>query len=425
MNALKKPSIKAELYFVISSAELFMKFTQRFQCEEPLIHKLYEEIRNVLQVFLGRVLKTTVTNKISNFSKIDFDELFAITNRLPLEELVLNSEVLDELSKLKESDKLSFLREAQNHYITACRYVMEKTCLPNDSLKSFRFLDPKERTKSRSCKDLVRVAKIMPFDIPLDHLLDEWKVLQLEKDDTEFQNKPIDAYWQQHISKKDLSSNDLKFPTVAKLIKAALALSHGNAEIERRFSISKHILGENKSAMTERFLNSVLTVKDALKEYPHFLLLPIDPQLIKYGQQAHSRYTAYMEEMKRKQKIELEEKEREEQRKRDSEEKLKNMEKIQKSIEYETTTFNEKKKDYLQTKEATEELLSEASAKLKKALEKNDLKGAKIAQAMLEGVKSMQAEERAKEKEVEKIQKNIEKRKSSVITSFFAKKPKI
>ena len=44
---------------------------------------------------------------------------------------------------------------------------------------------------------------------------------------------------------------------------------------------------------------------------------------------------------------------------------------------------------------------------------------------MLEGVKSMQAEERAKEKEVEKIQKNIEKRKSSVITSFFAKKPKI
>jgi len=147
----------------------------------------------------------------------------------------------------------------------------------------------------------------MPFDVQLEYLI-EWKLLKLEKEDTAFENENIDVYRQQHISKRDLTSKDIKFSNVAKVIKASLTLSHGNADVERRFSISKHILGKDKSSMTERFLNSVLTVKDALNQYPHFLIAPIDSNLIKYGQQAYSRYVDFLEECKRKEKIELEDK---------------------------------------------------------------------------------------------------------------------
>ncbi|XP_067127543.1 uncharacterized protein [Centruroides vittatus] len=41
---LKCSTIKAELYLGISSAELFTKFTGHFQCNDPLIHKLYSEL---------------------------------------------------------------------------------------------------------------------------------------------------------------------------------------------------------------------------------------------------------------------------------------------------------------------------------------------------------------------------------------------
>ena len=42
-----------------------------------------------------------------------------------------------------------------------------------------------------------------------------------------------------------------------------------------------------------------------------------------------------------------------------------------------------------------------------------------MAQGMLEGILSMRKSEKEKLKEVEKLQKNVEKRKNNLITTFF------
>lgn len=54
---LRKETCKAELSFVISSAEVFQKSTETFQRREPLVHLLYEELYKVCYTVLCRVLK--------------------------------------------------------------------------------------------------------------------------------------------------------------------------------------------------------------------------------------------------------------------------------------------------------------------------------------------------------------------------------
>lgn len=55
------------------------------------------------------------------------------------------------------------------------------------------------------------------------------------------------------------------YPTISKIIQAVFSLSHENSDMERGFSASGRALTSNRSAMIERTLNALMTVKSALR----------------------------------------------------------------------------------------------------------------------------------------------------------------
>ncbi|KAF5276302.1 hypothetical protein FQA39_LY06651 [Lamprigera yunnana] len=69
------------------------------------------------------------------------------------------------------------------------------------------------------------VAKVLPWNIDIDVFLDDWKLLQLGKDDSS------DVYYQRFF---DLGnpSGQLRYPMVARTVAALLTLSHENADSE-------------------------------------------------------------------------------------------------------------------------------------------------------------------------------------------------
>lgn len=73
VNALKKPTAKAEVQFVVNSAEVFQRFTLKFQRQEPLIHVLYDELRDLLLTLVGRTCKAEV-HKDFDKTENPFDE---------------------------------------------------------------------------------------------------------------------------------------------------------------------------------------------------------------------------------------------------------------------------------------------------------------------------------------------------------------
>lgn len=130
-------------------------------------------------------------------------------NFLPLTDIVLGDSIIIHLNKLKKIERLEFLSSVQNHIITCCKHLVKKfSFLFNKSLiKLMRFLQPDEQKKERSCLDIIKIARSLPFDVPIDCLVSEWKLLQLESMENISETSRIDHYWRQFIYIEDSSKN--------------------------------------------------------------------------------------------------------------------------------------------------------------------------------------------------------------------------
>lgn len=303
-SKLSSPIYKIELLFVISSADIFRNFNKNFQKSEPLIHILYNELKLlVLLTLVSRVCKNSILQKLSSIN-YNMDIVFEKDNLLPLTDIVLSDTISIHLNKLKKIERLKFLNSVQNHIIACCKHLVNKSSfLFNKSLiKHMRFLQPDEQKKERSCLDIIKIAQSLPFDVPIDCLVDEWKLLQLESMTMEniSETSRIDYYWRQFIYIED-SSKNLKYPIISEVIKASLSLTHGNADVERNFSNSGRVLTDEKTAMSLRMLNARLYIKDSLKLYSNKPeLVPFTKELLSLAKSANSSYKNYLEEKKKK-----------------------------------------------------------------------------------------------------------------------------
>lgn len=191
-----------------------------------------------------------------------------------------------------------------------------------------------------------------------------------------------------------------KYAEMEKVVKVALSLSHGNANIERRFSVSRLALTDEKASTSERTFNAILTRKDALKTFSNKPeLVPITSKLISMGQSAHKHYIMYMEEQKRLKEIE----EKKEEICLTAKEKLEKAEESRKKINQFDYKIFKSKKEHEIASEASSRLFKEANNRLKNTLQKGDLSEVSVAKGMLEGILSIRKTEQEKLKEVEKL----------------------
>ena len=104
VRLLKKPTMKAELNFVISSAHIFTSVTGFFQKEEPLIHVLHSVLSSFVMKLLGRICKSEILKDL-DLKKIDA-AFFNTEHLLPLKEIQFSDEVLRNLENVCEKDKM-------------------------------------------------------------------------------------------------------------------------------------------------------------------------------------------------------------------------------------------------------------------------------------------------------------------------------
>ncbi|KAJ8875452.1 hypothetical protein PR048_023347 [Dryococelus australis] len=83
----------------------------------------------------------------------------------------------------------------------------------------------------------------MLWEVPTDILLDDWKFLQLEHNDEGSQNKCF--------MEMQYFNSSPKYPTVTKILKAVLSLSHENADAERSCCSSCRALTPARCTMSE------------------------------------------------------------------------------------------------------------------------------------------------------------------------------
>ena len=105
----------------------------------------------------------------------------------------------------------------------------------------------------------------------------------------------VDHYWK-NIELMKKAVGDLKYPLIIKVVKAAISLAHGNAEVERGFSkSSKNVIKD--SVLSEASVNAIQSTKDGLKSVnnqPH--TVPNTKEFIQFGTSAHCAYNLWQEE---------------------------------------------------------------------------------------------------------------------------------
>ena len=94
-----------------------------------------------------------------------------------------------------------------------------------------------------------------------------------------------------------------KFPSVMKVIKTALVLGHGNAEVERGFSESGRSATDERARLSEASINGICATTDGLKAFKGPGAVPVTKQLPQMGRSVHAHYVTCLEK-ERKEKEE-------------------------------------------------------------------------------------------------------------------------
>ena len=326
-----------------------------------------------------------------------------------------------------EKERLLFLSNMQRHYVAAIKHILTKSALQpclRTLARNLGVLHPDRRMEASSGTKICGVARDLPVEVEIDVLLDEWHLLQSEKGIVYNKGDRIDKYWNQFFELKT-SVGEPKYPSVTRVVKAALVIGHGNARAERGFSDSGNTLTDARASMDERTLNATQTVKSALKLFGNQpTKVPITRELMSMARSACSSYQAYLQAKKAQQ----EEKER---KKLEAAERKKEAEKLQKALLAEKETLEKDEKKLTEIKLAEKEkrevasrLLAEANERLKKATASKNMVEVQLAQGMLSGVESYRKDADDISRSIEVLQRSVDKRKASMIERM-SKKPKL
>jgi hypothetical protein len=90
-----------------------------------------------------------------------------------------------------------------------------------------------------------------------------------------------------------------KYPALTAVVKMTLSLSHGQADVERGFSINKQVL-DDRTTLSERVLCATRTVRKVINRYGSIMNIPITPSLLSACRSSHRKYTDALENEKAK-----------------------------------------------------------------------------------------------------------------------------
>ncbi|KAJ8684032.1 hypothetical protein QAD02_019824 [Eretmocerus hayati] len=297
---LKDPILKPTLQFVVFASKIFTEnFTLLMQKEEPLIHILHPQLRKVLLIMITNVTKSDrVPDELFT---IDSDKLLVKQNLKDLECINNGQSVAESIKELNSTHRTKFLTGTQLFYIASIHHLLKK--VENlEILMHFQCISPENIRKKTSHDSIITLAKSLPlYNVDLEILSIEWRLLQFDTDISFHlrRKERIDTYWNKIFELR--TGETPRYTNTTRVIKAALSLVHGSADVERGFSKSGNILSSDKTRMTLRTLNAKISVSEGLKDYDCKVWeVPMTAELTKLGRQANASYTAYLAEEKRK-----------------------------------------------------------------------------------------------------------------------------
>lgn len=244
--------LPVKLSFFVSFAEDIEPFLRKFQSDKPLVPFLYEELQAILRCSMERVVKEEVMmNQPLKNIDIQVEE-----NLKPAKCIDLGYAAKSALRKcndIKDLDILKFKKECKRCLVSFLSKLVEKSPLKYELTQAVTFLNPKEireENKKVATKNMTKALEILEdsnlitatwaqkADREYRAAIDDVTVIHECKAYTS--ESRLDTFWSKLLEKK-------KGEHLKEVVKILLPLSHGNATLERGFSVNGDLVVENLS----------------------------------------------------------------------------------------------------------------------------------------------------------------------------------
>ncbi|XP_028301021.1 uncharacterized protein LOC114462415 [Gouania willdenowi] len=296
--AIKDPLILAKLQFYAALARTFTPFLKKYQTDNPVLPFLPKDLTELMMSLLRRFIKREVLHDITalQLTKLDVTDKTIWLSPQDIS-IGLGAESVLKSIKGAELRVLEFKRECMQGLCNIIRKVQDKSPLKYLTVRQLVCLDPsvmyREPERCRNhMKGLVQrflQDKQLTDTSAGDVILQQFdSLLSLKSRSEDFLSFPpmqkrLDVF---------LCSAMEPYPELWAFCKKLLILSHGQATVERGFSINKEVESDN---LKEDTVVTRRLVCDYIIQHGGVTQVPLSKQLLASVARARTRYRIHLE----------------------------------------------------------------------------------------------------------------------------------
>ena len=285
-------------------AKIVEPFLIKFQRDDPLLPFLADDllrtVKNMLRIVIEPEEMKNITS-VYQLLKVDFADKDIYLSARSIETGAKANAILNKLfadKKISERQVLQFKMDCKKFVMTSVEKMLAKSPINYSLVRSLTCLNPNNlANKQDLCRKrfknvLIRLSEAGKFDKMdeaarefnefLDDVVDE-KIDLFEKFDSN--NSRLDKFWFKYLNGKD------KYKNLWEAVRKCLLLSHGQAEVERGFSINKHTIQDN---LSNDGLTAKRVVGDFIRKSGGIDKIKITPQMIVSCASSRSRYREFL-----------------------------------------------------------------------------------------------------------------------------------
>ena len=308
---VRDPLLPVKLANIWSIAKLIQPFLTIYQSDAPMIPFLYGDLKSLINSLMERFVKTDVLKHANSIHKINIADDKNLLDYKKVDVGFSAQKILkDLLSAKKISDRqfMEFRMECRAFLQGVVKQLLLKSPLNYNLAKNISVLDPR-RMSNTDTRDINKNQ----FRDMLRTLVDAGRFAEKDADTAMTQySEFIDNIVFKHISKFatfdpsksrvdvllfDYMASDTSYNKLWIIVKQLLLLSHGQATVERGFSVNRHIEVEN---ITDETVSSRRMICDHMKFVGGITNIDItNKRLLISCSSARQKYVAHLEDEKK------------------------------------------------------------------------------------------------------------------------------
>ena len=321
-SAVKDPLLPAKLAFFASISKQVEPFLTQYQADEPLLPFLQEDLSQVAINILSRCLKQEVIDSLTTVGALNSLQVTKKENQLKVDDVGLGFSTNKIITKLKRNGKVSerdikeFKGECLSILVSFSEKFLAKSPLQYSLTSYVSCLNPSkiietEESKNEAVTKMEKICNVLVAKRGLrlmdgDVIINEFKdfISEGAKSGLFSSFKRYDGDNEKKEKKDRLDefyynklANDKKKRHLWSVVRQLLLLSHGQATVERGFSVNKQVETCN---MSEQAHVARRLVIDSIRRLGGASKVQINKELLVRASSAHNHYSNFLKEQKEK-----------------------------------------------------------------------------------------------------------------------------